>query len=223
MLAGAMVQQAQAADISLFERIVNINGTVIPAGSPPGGSSVDETAFDLSTGLGTITVGGVSGAGNHFVGLFVDHEIDEVINTYFNENGTPVNSASATQSWEIDEPGFVFGDIYTHFNNSDATGSLLDNSNAVPAGSEDDVSMALGWYLNLTAFQTATISYLVSENAPASGFYLQQHDPDSGVSIYFSSSVNIVGGPPGVPDASGTLPLLMGGLLTAWGLMRRKA
>jgi hypothetical protein len=167
------------ADISLFDWAGNIDGII---SSPPG---MDLSAFDDITGLGIITVT-VSGAGSHYVGLFVDHEIDEAINTFYNENGDVVGSPATGQSWEIDEPGYVFGDIYGNF-----LGSALDGSNGVPAGSEDDVSMALGWDFDL-ADLPALITFNLSDTAPPGGFYLQQYDPDSDASVYFSSSLTVV-------------------------------
>jgi hypothetical protein len=100
----------------------------------------------------------------------------------------------------------VFGNIYTNF----LAGSL-DNSNGVPSSSPDDVSMALGWAFNLTAGQTATIIFSLSETAPVSGFYLWQTDPDSKVDIYFSSTLNKTGGNTSVPEPS-TLMLMLSGL-----------
>jgi hypothetical protein len=146
------------------------------------------------------------------VGLFVDHEIDEAVNTFFNEFGLPDDSPVASQTWEIDEPGFLFGDIFDNFIASDnTTGSALDNSNGVPEAAPDDVSMAHGWDLNLAAGDTATISFRLSVDEPASGFYLGHHDVESAESVYFSSSLRIVGGP-GVPDSGSSFALLLGGL-----------
>ncbi len=184
--------------LSLFDWAVNIDGSMweYSAGdSMPG----DTSGFDSGTGLGTIKLT-VSGVGDHFVGLFVDHEIDEEINTFFNENGDAVGSPATGQSWEIDEPGYVFGDIYDNF-----LGSALDGSNGVPAGSEDDVSMAMAWDFLLVADETASIGFLLSDTAPTGGFYLVHHDPDSPASIYFSSTLRIGGD--GVIPAPGALML----------------
>ena len=109
-LAGAMAlmtsTSASATAINLFEYAFNIDGAfaspllgdTVPAG-------VNLAGFDTDTGLGTILVS-VVGTGAHFVGLFVDHEIDEEENTFFNEVGDTGGSPAANQSWEIDEPGF---------------------------------------------------------------------------------------------------------------------
>jgi len=116
--------------------------------------------------------------------------------------------AAAGQTWEIDEPGYVFGDIYAHW-----LAGGLDGANGVPAASPDDVSFALAWGFGLFP---GSVSFLVSETAPSSGFYLSQTDPDSGPSLYFSSHLAITE-VPGVPEPL-TGPLLIGGVvgLVAW-------
>ena len=63
------------------------------------------------------------------------------------------------------EPEFLFGDIRTNH-----TASALDNTNGVPAGSEDDVSMALGWDFTLNANEQAIITFLTSLTQPTSSF-----------------------------------------------------
>lgn len=190
----AVVQiQAAPLNISLAEYAFNIDGAVSdylppasPPAAPPGG--VNLAAFDTTTGLGTVSIR-VSGAGSHHVGLFLDHEIDEAFNTFFNEYGGTSGSPSAGQSWEIDEPGFRLanpGDIFANF----GTGSL-DGGNGVPATAPDDVSMAMAWDFLLGAGETATVRFLLSDTAPGSGFYLAQTDPDSQLSVYFSSAFSI--------------------------------
>ena len=192
VLAVAPATPARAVTIDLFEWIVNVDGTIADSsfGDPlPGG--VNAAGFNTTTGLGSISVS-LNSAGAHFVGLFVDDEIDEAINSFFNEFGSTTGAPVAGERWEIDEPGFAFGDIFDHINNSNNVGgSLLDNANGVPAGLEDDVSMALGWDYTLAAGQTSAISFLISEIRPISGFYLTQTDPDSQASIYFSSTLDI--------------------------------
>jgi hypothetical protein len=181
---------AARADVALFEYALNRDG-VVGTTLPPG------STFDLGTGLGTVTLS-FDTPGLHYAGLYVDHELDEALNTFFNELGTPgLGSPPAGLSWEIDEPGFVSGDIYDHF-----LLGQLDNSvgRLVP----DDVSMALGWDFILGPGQTAAVSFLVTENRADFGpgaFYLQQQDPDSGTTLYFTSSLRfsqggVVGGIP---------------------------
>jgi len=84
------------------------------------------------------------------------------------------------QSWEIDEPGYVFGDIYDN---------MLDNTNSVPAGLEADVSFALGWNFTLAAGDLVTINLNLSDVLNTSGFYLQHTDNEVGSNFDLSESV----------------------------------
>jgi hypothetical protein len=158
-------------------------------------ANVMTTGFDFGTGLGTLTTI-ITGAGDHFVGWFLDHEIDELANLWYNETGSASGSPSVGQTWEIDEPGFgqsggsgpYVGDIYNHLELSDPHDSLLDNL-VFTSGNDtitgpDDVSMALGWRFLLGTGDEASISLTASAVRPADGFYLTQTDPDSNASIF---------------------------------------
>jgi hypothetical protein len=181
-------------------------GDPIPAGA-------DISGFDTVTGLGTILVS-VGGAGSHYVSLFVDHEIDQATNTFFNEYGDTSGSAAAGQTWEIDEPGYLFGDIYDNF-----LVSALDGTNAVPSGLDDDVSMAQGWDFALAAGETAEVTFVLASVQP-SGFYLSHTDPDSNTTFYFSSSVDI--SPSGVVPIPGAVWLFGTALVGLGALGRRR-
>lgn len=194
-LVAAPAVTTEAANISLFEAAFNVDGTVegtntsLP-GTLPGAWALG--GFNFTTGLGAIGLQ-LTGAGSHSVGAFFDLEIDEAINTFYNEYGVvSVTAPPAGLSWEIDEPGYVFGDIYTNF-----LAGLLDNTNGVPDGVPDDVSVALQWDFSLTPGQTAYLTFQVFELAagvPApTGFYLVQVDPDSQASVYFTTSLDIRG------------------------------
>lgn len=96
---------------------------------------------------------------------FVDAEIVEKDKSFVNEYGEYVaitGSGSGDvnpDSWEIDEPGYVFGDIYDNL----LLGSL-DNTNAIPHGLEDDVSLALGFELgDILNGQAWTMTLTISD------------------------------------------------------------
>jgi hypothetical protein len=208
-LAGMLT--TRAVDVNVYESWDNVNGLLSDPGPvlPLPGSFT----YEIDT------------PGSHFVGLYLDMEIDEPLNTYFNEFGAHNGALLGVgQSWEIDEP-FVFGDIFFNFEDSNSLGSFLDNSNGVPSATPDDVAMALGWNFTLNATEKAQIQFVVSETAPTSGFFLSQTDPDSNYSLYFSSSLNITGAPPPppVPDGGSTLGLMGAGMLSLYLLGRRKS
>jgi hypothetical protein len=208
LILGVGAPVASAATISLNEIAFNLDGAltdifyydpfIFPA-------AIDASGFDTTTGLGTI-IATISGMGNHTVIAFFDHEIDEATNTFFNEHGSFAGAPAAGQSWEIDEPGYVYGDIFGNVVNN-----TLDNSNGVPGTAPDDVSMAIGWNFYIPDnVSVATITFNLSMSPPPPGFYLIQSDPDSQASVFLSSSMQIQGQNP-IPEP-GTIVLLLSGL-----------
>jgi len=207
MLVGFLAAPAAATGIVLYDWAYYVDGDVYEYFL---GDSMPTTG-SLADGLGTLTWS-TSTPGSHTFIAFFDHEIDEDINTYFNENGDTNGVLAAGQSWEIDEPGYVYGDIYDN-----VLAGALDNTNAVPGSDPDDVSMAMGWDFSIVAGEEAFITLFLSDTAPA-GFYLQQIDPDSQANIFFSSTLDIRG--VGVPEPA-TMLLLGSGLLGIAVLRRR--
>jgi hypothetical protein len=212
-----LAASANADPIELFDYSYNIDGALTEgAFGDPTPANVDDSAFDYFTGLGTIAID-VAGAGAHSVLAFFDHEINESINTYFNEFVTAANISEAGQTSEVDEPGFIFGDIYDNF-----VDNLLCNCNDLSDASvADDVSMAMGWDFTLGAGEAAVVSFFLSDtNDSGSAFNLTHHDLESGDKVYFWGSLDIT--PTGVPEP-GTLMLFSLGLVGFGMAKKRKA
>ena len=228
---------AGAVTVDLWDWAFNVDGTVEYNFSDVFGVDYGDDFDDLE-GLGTLEWT-TEDVGDHTFIAFFDHEVDEVINTHFNEFGAEVGIPVAGQSWEIDEPGYYSGDIYDNvLDSTTTTGSNLDNLvfGGVPGDMPDDVSMAMGWDFSLAVDEVATISLLLSDSEPTSGFYLSHTDPvtidqDTGAlspeySIYFSSTIKIepTGGPgpgPVIPEPS-TIFLMGLGLAGLLGVQRRR-
>lgn len=128
--------------------------------------------------------------------VFLDAEIDEVSNTFFNEYGEISGAAGAGRwdsnpdYWQIDEPGFAEGTLYGNL-----LAGALSNSNAVPETAPDDVSMALGFALGtLRPGQSRSARVLVSEDAGTRGTPTLVHrdvDPGSETFITVSGDADV--------------------------------
>ncbi|ABA58414.1 hypothetical protein Noc_1952 [Nitrosococcus oceani ATCC 19707] len=119
-------------------------------------------------------------------------------------------SDSDPDSWEIDEPEFLFGDIFNNL-----LLGALDNSNAIPISFPEDASLALGFNLgDLNPFETATIDVFLSESGNSIGnFFLTQRDlnPNSFTSITMSGQSSVKQNPiPPIPEPPTWLLLTAG-------------
>lgn len=166
-----------AAQISLFEAGINRDGDQ---------PTPDGVAYDLdASGLGAIRVL-VTGAGEHFVIGYLDFDIGDVADDEF---GGTVGAPGAGQSWEIDGPGFGFGDLYDNFQNG-----ALDNSNAVPPDSPADVALGLGWNFILPSGAVEVVFHTSLER-PDAPFYLWQSEQASDQTVYLWSTISAVAVP----------------------------
>lgn len=203
----------------LYDWVFNINGDIYdPLSSDPLPASLDDSGFDWETGLGSITLNHIPAEpGECFLGFFFDHEIDETGDLYWNEYGSISGDMPGYCTWEIDEPGYAYGDIYDHVISGE-----LDNSCGVVPGEEDDVSLAVGWRPTLLAGQSAFITLALSEYIPEAGWYLTQTDIDTGSSIYLTSWLEIHDPGQPAPVAEPASLLLVGtGILFAGAFSRR--
>ena len=212
LAAFGLATPAASADPILYEAAFSQNGTLYTGGSKPSNWTLSLDAY----GLGTITAN-VTLPGLHNLLVFLDYEIDESVNTYFNEFGSVNGAPGAGLTWEIDEPGFVFGDIYANF-----VAGALDGTNGVPVGSPDDVSFAMHRSFVLGDGETAIVKFVTQTTRPAGGFYLVHTDPDSASSVYLSSDLDINGGGGPVIPEPGTMTLLGLGLAVAARRLRRR-
>lgn len=167
------------------------------------GTSLSADTTDLLLAYEFTNTSALPLAGLTFLSYF-DAEIDETLNTFFNEYAETTGALAAGQDYEVDEPGFTFGDIF-----SNAQAGALDGTNAVPAASPDDVSMALSFAIGLlNPGQTARFEILLSEDGDAlGGFAIRQRDVDPR-----SSTVITVSGAASIVPEPGTVVLLGAGL-----------
>jgi hypothetical protein len=167
-------------------------------------SSLSASQSDLSLSYTFSNNTGSTLAGLWF-GFFVDAQIDEPTNGYVNEAagefGTLGSGAGdiSPDAWEADEPGYVSGNVFQHL-----LDGVLDDANAAPAETPNDVSLALGFQLGtLTPGHQLIVQVLLSDAGSSIGGFALQHfdmDPDSfatltvsGVAVPEPSSVVLAG------------------------------
>lgn len=130
--AGSVIQPAEIKGVILadggFSQVLTLASPGAFANFTPNGTGDFGWQFTNTTGAPLQNV--------RFI-VFLDADIDRNTNTFFNEfgefvslalpPGAPVGAIAAT-SWEIDEPGFLFGNIGPH-----VLAGTLDNTNEVTA------------------------------------------------------------------------------------------
>jgi len=173
-------------------------------------------ADNFGTFSWTITNTGETLSNLRFFG-FLDTDIDNAINGFFNEYGDESGFAPGLGSidsnadyWEIDEPGLLFGNIIDNL----FAGSL-DNFNNVPQGLEEDVSLALGFEIG--ELQTNDSLTVIFNIDTANNGGLLHFDPDSNTGYYFNGSATVQ---VATVPAPGALGLFLSGMVGL--LLRRK-
>lgn len=204
-------------EYSIFLNSTSLGGTSLlnnpigVGGDDFSGSGIDVVFNDglNSDGLGSVSWDFINNTGATLedaqLFVFLDAEIDQTINTFFNESGALVDVSGAgsadnlADSWEIDEPGFVFGDIFDNL-----LSGALDNTNNVAAGFEDDVSLALGFELGDLLPGDMWTGLFETSLTDIGG--LSHTDLDSVSTFYFNGTVDVTR-VTGVPEPS-TLGLM---------------
>jgi hypothetical protein len=145
--------------------------------------------------------------------VFLDADIDRSANTFVNEYGQFISldlppgapeGAVGASSWEIDEPGYVFGDIFQNLQ-----AGILDNRNAVPNGSPDDVSLALSFNVGTLQPGAALRATLLISRTDIDG--LMHVDPSSDARFYWNGFVQLTQPSQGgeVPEPSTAIPVFV--------------
>ena len=162
----------------------------MPIGDPAQSFASQGLSLTYTNGLdldniGTVvwTVENTSGSAIDDFSLFsyLNADIDFATNTFFNEHASYVGNTTA-QSYEIDEPGYVFGDIFDNLLLGE-----LDNSNAVPLQTPDDVSFALGF--DLGRFEAGEMLQVTVDLSLNNIGGIMHADSDSNFSYYFNTTV----------------------------------
>lgn len=146
---------------------------------------------------------------------FMDAEIDESLNGFFNESAISSGDLASGQGFEIDDPfaGDLFGNLLS---------GTVDDTNAFES-SFGDVSMALSFDLGgLGPSELAQIQILISEDGDSLGtFSIEQfdEDPRSPTRITFSGAATSVAP---IPEPNATALFAIGIVVVKFALSRRR-
>ena len=208
LLSSFSVSATQVPDIDIYEFSVYIKST------ETGTSSLRDTVIGLgpdtitagldvtftnnlnAENVGTLVWSVTNNTGGNLTNVslfgFLDVEIQEQINSFVSEYGTTVDLNLGTgpgdgmpDSFEIDEPEFVFGNII-----SNLLAGALDDMNALQPASSNDVSMALGFAIgDLAVGETLTATFDISLTNNSG---LGHVDPSPFLQFWYNGSVEVI-------------------------------
>ena len=177
-------------------------------------SNASFTAVLNASNLGTVSIAYTNATqttlANVRIVAFADLDIARATNGFANEYGAKISldtppgapsGALAANAWEIDEPGFLFGDIRSH-----AASGTLDNFNAVPNSAPDDVSFAFQFPIGEMA--PGQLSSVQLQLASANVGGLSQTDSGSGTTLFLNGFAvrSAVAAPPAPPTPETPAP-----------------
>lgn len=223
-LYGQTLEVGSGGTVFQFDNYVNTGG----GGDEIGIAPEFDVVFDATLGDGdtdlilTYELTRLVGSSDVTWISFLDADIDADTNTFFNESATTGGTLAAGQNFEVDEPGFLFGDIIDNIFYDE-----LDGTNAFDGASPDDVSMALSFELGLMeAGDTAWVEIMISEDGDHLGpFWITHFDTDeyADTEITLSGRANFKGdGAKPIPEPSAALVFALGALFTS-GAMRKRS
>lgn len=183
----ALAMHSAQATVVLEDWIFNIDGDI----TEDFAGDLLPTTGDLTDGFGTFSLE-VTGGGLHNIIGYFDFELFQGGNTFFNESVFATGDLADGQSWEGDEPGFVFGDIVDN-----VFAGSLDNTTGVTETNREDAAFAMGWDFSLLDDDVATIDFVFTDILPTVDFFLTQADPGfapdnvPAENLYFYSTLSI--------------------------------
>lgn len=202
-------------ELDAFLAVGTSGGLQLSVDSLPDGVSVDFSASLSADSSDLLLEYRIENQGLGFLetvrfSSFLDAEIDESLNGFFNESAVVLGALAPGQGFEVDDP--FQGDLF-----SNLLAGTIDNTNAF-ASSEGDVAMSLSFELgSIGPSESAQIQIMISEDGDFVGPFAIEHfdgDPRSETRIAFSG---LATSEAPIPEPSATALFLLGLLVIRLG------